>query len=189
MKNKALRILIMTFVLTAFAAGCGKKTESTVPADSVITESDITASKAEESVPTGNVAATTPEPQKLLNTANAAGQSDESLPEYLQIQETPDVFVFEDPDHVYAEGYLVAPGSKVDAASSAVEGTVGTPVSVTTPKGIFAGIGCCSTVWRYTVMSGACSISARRRRCESWNKRMRRRKRQNVNLFIFWPFL
>ncbi|MEE3436940.1 MAG: hypothetical protein VZR05_02205, partial [Lachnospiraceae bacterium] len=128
MKNKALRILIMTFVLTAFAAGCGKKTESTVPADSVITESDITASKAEESVPTGNVAATTPEPQKLLNTANAAGQSDESLPEYLQIKETPDVFVIEDPDHIYAEGYLVAPGSKVDAASSAVEGTVGTPV-------------------------------------------------------------
>lgn len=137
MKNKALRILIMTFVLTAFAAGCGKKTESTVPADSVITESDITASKAEESVPTGNVAATTPEPQKLLNTANAAGQSDESLPEYLQIKETPDVFVIEDPDHIYAEGYLVAPGSKVDAASSAVEGTVGTPVSVTTPKGTY----------------------------------------------------
>jgi len=134
MKNKVFRILAMTLILAAFTAGCGKKTESTVPADSVITESDISAA---ESSPVGDIAETTPEPQKLLNTATAAGQNDESLPEYLQNKETPDVFVIEDPDHIYAEGYLVAPGSQVESSSAAAEGTVGTPVTVETPKGTY----------------------------------------------------
>lgn len=140
MKKSIFRILTTAFVLSALMAGCGKKAETEVPDDSVITESEIAASSAAESaesVPAGKIAETTPEPQKLLNTGNAEGQIDESLPEYLQNKETPDVFVIEDPDHTYAEGYLVAPGSELTASSSAVEGTIGTPVSVSTPKGTY----------------------------------------------------
>lgn len=137
MKNKMIRLLITALAVSALMAGCGKKAESTVPADSVLTESEMAASSADESSPVGDIPETTPEPQKLLNTANAEGQIDESLPEYLQNKETPDVFVIEDPGKTYAEGYLIAPGTKVSAASSAVEGSVGTPVSVATPKGTY----------------------------------------------------
>ncbi len=134
MKKRILLIMTSVVIMSALAVGCGGKTTSDMPDDSVITESDASSA---ESVGDGGIAETTPDPQKLINTANAEGQIDESLPEYLQEKETPDVFVIEDPDNVYKEGYLIAPGSEVDASSSAVEGTIGTPVSVSTPKGTY----------------------------------------------------
>ncbi len=136
MKKRILLIMTSVVIMSALAVGCGGKTTSDMPDDSVITESESLAASA-ESVDDGGIAETTPEPQKLINTANAEGQIDESLPEYLQDKETPDVFVIEDPDNIYKEGYLIAPGTEVAESSSAVEGTVGTPVSVSTPKGTY----------------------------------------------------
>ena len=136
MKKSIVSILTAALVFSALAAGCGKSETQSMPDDSVISESEAAASAA-ESVTDGAIPETTPEPQKLLNTANAEGQIDESLPDYLQGKETPDVFVIEDPENVYKEGYLIAPGTAVASDASAVEGTVGTPVSVSTPKGTY----------------------------------------------------